>query len=403
MKKTTNSLFFLIIGLALGWTIRPHLNGVSRTDDLARTNHKIVDTVDSCQASTTQLESVLNCKPFLPSPPTNTDQRLYRLINQQKVGQALAALNNVDLNRIENQSLLLALNNNLHYLAKQKNWPTLGRWVNDLLAEGYHHSLLHVMSAKIKESEGNTLAAINSLFLAKHYGITTEETTTVQKEIEKLVIATLAQYKNDASQITQQSVYDILHYVIEKQPDNPLFSIEMSHLQAASGDISSALDTLNLIPYSEQYQSNIVALKTQWLNQLNDDKRITTAIPLKRVNQHYVVTAVIDQAQTLDLLIDTGATTTALSKEAVDYLKSINHIHGKEGTVIINTANGTANVDYYRVNLFAIGNYIVEDFDLLEIELNELGEFDGLLGMNFLTLFEFELDQTNRQLFLTPK
>jgi len=31
------------------------------------------------------------------------------------------------------------------------------------------------------------------------------------------------------------------------------------------------------------------------------------------------------------------------------------------------------------------------------------GTLDGLLGMNFLSLFEFEIDQTNRQLFLTPK
>ena len=410
MKTLATPLLFLIIGLTLGWTIRPHLSKLFSPKDFAQTDLAQTNAtqttpgqeVQSCGHNTQNQQHQI-CGNQITSSSVDFEGHLFNLIRQQKVEQTLGILKKMDLVKAENHLFLQAIRNNLHQLAGQKNWLTLTLWVKQMLAEGYDQSILHAMNSKIKDSRGDTLGAIDSLFVAQHHSLSSDEIKSFQEEIEKLVLGTMTHYKNNDHRVSQQSAFEILHFVMEKQPENPLFGIEISYLYADSGDINTAIETLNLIPYSKEYQNIIVSLKTQWLNQLNDTEQITTAIPLRQVDQHYIVTAVINQELTLELLIDTGATTTSLSTEAINDLKLANIIRKREGTVTINTANGHAEANVYRVNRFAIDEYVVEDFDLLEVDLSEWGEFDGLLGMNFLTFFEFELDQSNRQLFLTPK
>ncbi|MBV1880960.1 MAG: homoserine O-succinyltransferase [Pseudomonadales bacterium] len=364
----------------------------------------------SCRSENTPPLSVdQTCNNDTAPPSINFEDNLNRLIDRQEVHGTLTILRTmeIDLNKVENRFILQAINNNLYELLERKSGTSLNQWITELLADGYDYSALHSINAKYNLNQGNTVAAMNALFLAKHHSITADEVQKVQTEIEQLVLNVMDRDKEKSHGVSEQSALELLQFVMEKQPENPLFGIEMATLHADLGDIEAAIETLNLIPYHEQFQNQIVSLKTKWLNELNLSQITTTemtatAIPLKHLNQHYIVTIVINQEQTFDLLIDTGATTSSLSKEAIEDLKHADIIENKVGSTRINTANGPTVVDYYQVKLFAIGQYVVEDFHLLEVELNDEEEFDGLLGMNFLSLFEFELDQINQQLFLTP-
>ena len=408
MKTPVAALVFFALGLAVGWASSPYIETLSPKSEF--TKQASLPITPSCRSEITAPLSVdQTCSKNTAPSSINFEENLKRLIDRQEVQGTLTILRTmeIDLNKVDNRFILQSINNNLYDLLERKSWLSLNQWITEMLADGYDYSVLHRINAKYNLNQSNTLAAINSLFLAKYHSITAGEIQGIQTEIEQLVVNVMSRYKEASHGISQQSVLELLHFVMEKQPENPLFGIEMATLHADLGDIEAAIETLNLIPYHEQFQNQIVSLKTKWLDELNLSQITTTemtatAIPLKHLNQHYIVTIVINQEQTFDLLIDTGATTSSLSKEAIEDLKHAGIIENKVGSTRINTANGSTIVDYYQVKLFAIGQYVVEDFHLLEVELNDEEEFDGLLGMNFLSLFEFELDQINQQLFLTP-
>ncbi|OUS24757.1 hypothetical protein A9Q99_23470 [Gammaproteobacteria bacterium 45_16_T64] len=387
------SAVLLIVGICLGWVLRPYAMPVGEVDSGRANSHEALT-----------VESELGGQPQLKEESKALLERdgVLALIEQQEVEQVLANLQHIDLDKQRNRSVYVALHNNLYRLLEQQNWRQLQAWTTAMLAEGYNFSVLYLMDAKIALHQGELLMALDGLFAAQHYAEGNEEVANIQTEIENVVVDLMNRYREGNTRVSRQSALDVLQYVMEKQPENPLFGLEISILYADGGDYPSAIDTINIIPYSEKYQDTIVALKTRYLSAMSSLQQATVAIPLEKVGQHFYVTAFVDQ-RSLNLLIDTGATTTALGREVISSLYSGGFLGGDVGAVSIGTANGIAEVNSYQANVFSIGSFAVEDFQLLEVELGDSGEFDGLLGMNFLSLFEFELDQSNRQLFLTPK
>ncbi len=396
---------WIFVGIIIGWIARPVFYPVVTSVIYERQDNVIDGRAAGELALLSQQENSTyqSAYPVTNIAPNVLTPLILRLIEQQKVKQTLDVLQKNDVYLADHEDLSLAFRNNLYHLHGQQNWQTLSQWVREFLVAGYTDSILYSMEASIKRHQGDLLAAIHSLFLAKYYGETESESTGIQTDIENLVIDMMNRYRENSATIGRQLALSVMQVATEKQPENPLFGLEISVLHADSGDTNLAIETLNFIPYSEKYQDAVVALKARLLSELNNTEQVTTAIPLKQVGHHFHVTAVINQERTLDLLIDTGATTTALGRGTVSLLKTVGILGTKEGSVGISTANGTAEVDYYRANLFAIGEFAVENFELLEVEMNDSETLDGLLGMNFLSLFEFEIDQTNRQLFLTPK
>lgn len=99
-------------------------------------------------------------------------------------------------------------------------------------------------------------------------------------------------------------------------------------------------------------------------------------------------------------MIDTGASTTVISQEAFDALPR--RVKREFiGNFTVNTANGPVDAPVYRFNTLRIGEYQVEDIAIVVLSLQNLGA-DGLLGMNFLNQFRFNIDQVNSQLILSP-
>ena len=398
----------LVVGIVVGWSARSYLLVESQeTASLSSITKEGFSFLNQFEDS--PKERMLGGATEAPqksgvnSSTGSAEQKVLDLIEQQNVEGMLEVLRHSGLNLVQNKTLYHTFIGNLYQLYQQNNGRTLGVWIDRMLDEGYNYNILHFMDAKLALLKGDRLAALMSFFLARHYSITAEEIDETQLNIENLVVDMMNLYRENSTNVSRQTALSVMQFAMEKQPENPLFGVEISILYGDGGDLDSAIQTLNLIPYSEKYQDTIVSLKTKWLNAKNTSEKVTSAISLKQVGQHFHVTAIVNQQTTLNLMIDTGATTTALSREAINFLRSTYILNSKEGTVSITTANGNANVDYYRVGLFAIGEYAVEDFELLEIEISESGSFDGLLGMNFLSLFEFEIDQTNRQLFLTAR
>ena len=57
----------------------------------------------------------------------------------------------------------------------------------------------------------------------------------------------------------------------------------------------------------------------------------------------------------------------------------------------------------YEIERFQIQDYFVNNMRFVVVDLGSMTKSDGLLGMNFLKAFDFEIDQQNDLLILAPR
>ncbi|MDC8830626.1 retropepsin-like aspartic protease family protein [Alteromonas gilva] len=139
---------------------------------------------------------------------------------------------------------------------------------------------------------------------------------------------------------------------------------------------------------------------------LTDDLRLPAEQPLTRLaltryGDQYIVDARILQ-RPVKLLIDTGASSTAISFELYRTLKRFNAIKVM-GLFDVRTAGGLIRSPLIRVQSMQLGPYELTDIGVLVLPRDTMLNADGLLGMNVLKQFNFKLEQGSSELLLTPR
>lgn len=127
-------------------------------------------------------------------------------------------------------------------------------------------------------------------------------------------------------------------------------------------------------------------------------KNMANAIALQRQGAHFVVNAKLSN-NAIRLMIDTGASTTAISQQAFAQL-SPDTLPRFIGRFTINTAAGQIVAPMFEFEQLSINNYQVRNTTVLILPQDYVGSSDGLLGMNYLREFDFHLDHRNSLLLL---
>ncbi|MCO7190971.1 MULTISPECIES: retropepsin-like aspartic protease [unclassified Pseudoalteromonas] len=193
-----------------------------------------------------------------------------------------------------------------------------------------------------------------------------------QKWHELLLLA--APWYDEKPQMLALLTYQIEAHLALLQPSEALFLI------------AQASDTL-------RHHQDVEAL----YNQAQALQQGVTHVPLRRLGSHFVLEAQL-AGSTIELMIDTGASVTSLTQQqfaaldqAVEYLD----------TRTVSTANGLANVEFYQSEHMQVGDQIRGPMQFAV--MNEMRAGPGLLGMNFLRHFDFDIDQRNAVLILRPR
>ena len=143
------------------------------------------------------------------------------------------------------------------------------------------------------------------------------------------------------------------------------------------------------------------------LDRINLLKLRDTSIPLVSVgrSQYLVETNIIpvegDREYSANLLLDTGASLTVLTQNFFQKIAVGNRAR-IERNAVMNTAGGRVEAPIYNIKRFRVGEYELSNLDVVVMDYPS-GESQGLLGMNFLGQFDFEIDQENQWLILGPK
>lgn len=123
------------------------------------------------------------------------------------------------------------------------------------------------------------------------------------------------------------------------------------------------------------------------------------SIALQKVGNQYAVKLDNSQRDGVTLLIDTGASMTAMSADSFNQL-NYNGDAVEQDRRVFRTASGVVQGTVFSIPELFLGSHRLENTQIAVIDFGSERGFSGLLGMNVLGQFRFQIDQENSQLLL---
>jgi clan AA aspartic protease (TIGR02281 family) len=126
------------------------------------------------------------------------------------------------------------------------------------------------------------------------------------------------------------------------------------------------------------------------------------SVALLRRGNHYLIKVGLNRVSEVSLMIDTGASITSLSQQSFDALSPYSNFQYL-GSRLFNTANGITQGAIYQADQLSMGDYVLRDVKLAVLDFQQNQGIDGLLGMNVLQHFRFEIDQDQQLIHLQKR
>ncbi len=249
-------------------------------------------------------------------------------------------------------------------------------------------------------------SAIDALYLAKGHAFQQDVLDDINDKLRTIV-------NKQANLFVENLQYNELLKLYEKltqqEADYAPYFIGLAQAQVMSGDTNGAKNSLQMIVGDlnvGQKASDMLAELQKKQPQSSSDNtpeeegvEPVPGVALIKRGNHYLVDAFPDSGEGVRLLIDTGASLTvftpdALSKHNVKYKDTGERRY-------FNTANGIVEAPIYQLDHLLIGDWKVENITIAILELQGNDSAEGLLGMNFLQHFRFFIDQQNALLRLS--
>lgn len=188
------------------------------------------------------------------------------------------------------------------------------------------------------------------------------------------------------------------------EPEFAFYRFALSQIYITLGDIESAIYELEILQLDPEFGRRATqSLATLQLPPAPDEPEELPAgnVPLIARNGHYIVRVSAGTRESIPLLIDTGASLTTLPSELLQRLRR-EKLAARVGHTQLKTAGGMQFAPIYQVKELHIGNFIIRDLQVAELDLLD-NDSQGLLGMDVLGQFRFQLDQDRSILFLQQR
>ncbi len=308
----------------------------------------------------------------------------------------------------DDASLSKPVNNRAELLAQanvwfvDKNFVALGTFLQGYLKQYPQDIDFLLIEAKLKVK-----TTLLSDAIAHYYDLLRKPMTVTQQSEIELRIKQLS--KNTIQHLKRNDSWDILAVFVEPllqlEPSNRLYILSLALAYAElfqEGLMENVLASLDFDDPDAQHIRKIIRpQQTIPTNEVDTDEIATQTglfIPLKQVGDQYVVEATLS-SNPVALLIDTGASVTAVSKQ---YFDTLNSRYKTEylGRFSIGTAGGSIMASMYKFQELSINHVSVKNLPVVILPMQGIKNADGLLGMNFLREFDFKIDQRQSVMFI---
>ena len=188
------------------------------------------------------------------------------------------------------------------------------------------------------------------------------------------------------------------------EPDYAFYRYALAEIYLVLGDTESAIRELEVLQLDHEFgrQASRILAELFPAAPEEPDEIPPGVIPLMASGRHFLAPVKAGDKETARLLIDTGASLTTMPSQLLLELKRKKQA-ARVGHVELKTANGFRFSPLYRIKSFQIGEYILKDLEVAALDMGSGESADGLLGMNVLSQFMFQIDQDRQALILIPR
>jgi len=294
----------------------------------------------------------------------------------------------------------------LKSLIEARNNNDFSELVEHYLSIYYDDIDVLLLLAEFNQATGSHLEVVNVFLLAKTYAYSNADQEKVANRFNRFVM------QIDNSYTDQKNWWSLINLYAHIDASG-LMSSRYQYQQALahlrSGDKAFAIEQFNQL----LGDSLVGELAAEALSSLSSDVETPTiannsswdgadSIALQKLGNQYAVPLGNNQQDSVKLLIDTGASMTAVSSESFNTLNASGDAVVQDRRVF-RTANGLVQATVFVVPELSLGPYRLENTQIAVIDFESGRDIDGLLGMNILGQFRFHIDQDNSQLLLTKK
>ncbi len=197
------------------------------------------------------------------------------------------------------------------------------------------------------------------------------------------------------------SIKDLYQRITRIASNSPRFQLELAFSHARLEETDFARAILEPLVFDQEVGSAattaLAAIEKQLAGEQSAIAQTPTprepqrpagiVVPLQPVGTSFLVDTQIERRNTR-LLLDTGASITALSSELISQL----NLQPLNRQIRLNTANGSTSANLYRVKRLRLGQLELRDLVIADIDLGGATHFQGLLGTDALNQLKQNYD-----------
>ena len=300
----------------------------------------------------------------------------------------------------------------------QSDWPQLTVALRDYLRRYPDDTSAILLEADMVSRTQPLNTALVNYYALLELPLDDNTRKSIQEKIEQL-------FENATEQLRFDRAWDLLAALLEPliqiAPSERRYLILLAEAYAQQANAVLMENTLAGLPFDDPAIASIRQILQRQLNSEQEPDQQTaqmrdfaepdaltniTRIPLDRLGNQYTLEILLDN-RPVRLMIDTGASTTAVTASAWARL-SRNVASRFIGVFKVNTAAGYIDAPMFAVKSVSMGPLAFDDVSVMVIPSRMMGEDpdltpQGLLGMNILSQYNFQIDQQNAQLLLRPR
>ena len=330
-----------------------------------------------------------------------------KLLNDRRYFDAMTFFQEQKTQSEQNASQLKkSLLDEFRRLIEARNNSDFSELVEQYLSIYYDDIDVLLLLAEFNQANGSYLEVVNVFLLAKTYAYSNIDQEKVTDRFNRFVMAIDRSYTEQKDFLSLINLYAHIN-TSGLMTSTYQYQQALAHLR--SGDDAFAIEQFNqLLGDSLVGESAAKALSSLTSDTENPTVVYESAwegaesIALQKVGNQYAVNLNNNRQGSLNLLIDTGASMTAVSRDSFNTLNA-NGDAVEQDRRVFRTANGLVQATVFSVPELSLGPHRLENTQIAVIELDNHRGIDGLLGMNILGQFRFQIDQDNSQLLLSKK
>lgn len=277
---------------------------------------------------------------------------------------------------------------------KANQYTTIEPFLTAFLIRYPYDQLLLAFKAETQVSLGLVGAAIEIYYSLISYTFEVKEEEYYQARIRHLAREQVDLLAKDQS---WQAIIDFIEGLLIQEPTFPPYLLAKAEALINLEQMDEAQTILNPLLGVSYYRERAQSL----LDRIDKNQLQQTAIKLQPMGEHYLVNGTIDGSSDVKLMIDTGASLSVLTQTMFDEIQDWS-APTYLGDTNLNTAGGRINAPIYEFERFQIDAFYIDKMRFVVVPIENMTNYHGLLGMNFLKNFKFEIDQESNLLILSP-